>query len=205
MDCTAIVVRNTALLCKCNGRKSTIRRKGLCTVLTPRSLEFEHVNPSVLLHELLLRDSPSSTDCREVTPLVFLTKLGRTFMAQCSRCKEHIFVDHSAPSTTFAYTNYGGYDYWTDINQFLDDTINIYVVDEHGLKDSYEKAKELGDWNVLSMLIEASTEARNGRGVDSKRTDRDVSRTFDGIEFDFHVINNGSIDDLYKQLDNLKI
>lgn len=119
--------------------------------------------------------------------------------------KEHIFVDHSAPSTTFAYTNYGGYDYWTDINQFLDDTINIYVVDEHGLKDSYEKAKELGDWNVLSMLIEASTEARNGRGVDSKRTDRDVSRTFDGIEFDFHVINNGSIDDLYKQLDNLKI
>ena len=119
--------------------------------------------------------------------------------------KEHIFVANKAPETTFAYTNYGGYDYWTDIEQFRDDTINIYVVDEYGLKDSYKRAKELGGWKVLSMLIEATTEARNGRGVNSNRTNRDVNRNFDGIIFDYQIINNGSIGDLYKQLDNLNI
>ena len=46
--------------------------------------------------------------------------------------KEHIFVTNKAPETTFAYTNYVGYDYWTDIEQFRDDVVNIYVVDEYG-------------------------------------------------------------------------
>ena len=119
--------------------------------------------------------------------------------------KEHIFVDHNAPEITFAYTNYGGYDYWTDVNQFRDDVVNIYVVDEHGLKDSYKHAKELGDWKVLALMIEASREARNDRGIDSNRTNRDSHRSFQSIDFDYHIINNGSLNDFYSSLDGIEI
>ena len=119
--------------------------------------------------------------------------------------KEHIFVDYCAPETTFAYTHYGNYDYWTDMSQFIEGTVNVYVIDEKGLIYAKEKIKEFDSSQLFCVYISANKEKRSERGVDDKRMGRDSTRTeYDG-NYDYNIVNDGTIEEFYESLDTIRI
>lgn len=127
-------------------------------------------------------------------------------MRECeTQGKEHIFVDYCAPETTFAYTHYGNYDYWTDMSQFIEGAVNVYVIDEKGLIYAKEKIKEFDSSQLFCVHISANKEKRSERGVDDKRMDRDSTRTeYDG-DYDYNITNDGTIEEFYESLNTIKI
>lgn len=103
--------------------------------------------------------------------------------------REHYFVERVNVSSTkmLAYTVYGGYEYWTRLDQ-VEDTA-IYVIDEVGLVDLKEKHPEI---DVYSIYVNSLIPIRLMRGVKLPRIIRDVERFRDApqVKYDYVIHNN---------------
>ena len=111
---------------------------------------------------------------------------------------DHIFVtkDEIPPKEQMlAHTVYGGYDYWTTFQQFEQEFITTYVVDEKGLEDIMFNAG--GKFHVISVSVKRADNPTEG-----ERMARDKGRAFFSDDcFDVVIHNNGTIKDLFEQAD----
>lgn len=100
---------------------------------------------------------------------------------------EHHFVEKcDVPhDKMLAYTQYGGYEYWTTIDQVTDKA--IYVIDEDGLKALRKKFPGI---ELFSICVSAKESARLRRGVSQERMDRDKKRKRLPLSFFNAVIFN---------------
>ena len=95
-----------------------------------------------------------------------------------------------------AYTQYGGYEYWTTIDQVTDKA--IYVIDEDGLRTLCEKFYNI---KLFKICVSAEEGTRLRRGVSHERMDRDKKRKCLPLSFFNAVIfNNDSLSDLYDEV-----
>ena len=103
--------------------------------------------------------------------------------------REHYFVEHVdvSPTNLLAHTRYGGYDYWTRLDQ-VEDTA-IYVIDEVGLVGL--KKNHL-DIEVFSIYVYSEIHIRLTRGVKLPRIIRDVERYNNApqIKYDMVIYSN---------------
>lgn len=107
---------------------------------------------------------------------------------------EHHFVEKcDVPhDKMLAYTQYGGYEYWTTVEQVGDKA--IYVIDEDGLKSLCEKFPNI---ELFKICVSAKESTRIRRGVTSERMARDTSRKRLPLSFfDAVIFNNDSLNDL---------
>ncbi|WP_294719396.1 guanylate kinase [Prevotella sp.] len=94
------------------------------------------------------------------------------------------------------YTQYGGYEYWTTIDQVTDKA--IYVIDEDGLITLCEKFSNI---KLFKIYVSAEEGTRLCRGVSHERMDRDKKRKCLPLSFFNAVIfNNDSLSDLYDEV-----
>lgn len=111
---------------------------------------------------------------------------------------EHHFVEKcEVPhDKLLAYTQYGGYEYWTTIEQ-VDDKV-IYVIDEDGLKSLCEKFPNI---ELFKICVSAKEVTRLRRGVTSERMARDTKRKRLPLSFfDAVIFNNDSLNDLHDEV-----
>lgn len=111
---------------------------------------------------------------------------------------EHHFVEKcDVPhDKMLAYTQYGGYEYWTTIDQVTDKA--IYVIDEDGLRTLCEKFSNI---KLFKICVSAEEGSRLRRGVSQERMDRDKKRKCLPLSFFNAVIfNNDSLSDLYDEV-----
>ena len=111
---------------------------------------------------------------------------------------EHHFVEKcDVPrDKMLAYTRYGGYEYWTTIDQVTDRT--IYVIDEDGLMSL---CKKFPDIDLFKICVSANISSRLHRGVSLERIDRDKNRKKLSLEFyDAVIFNSGSMRELYDKV-----
>lgn len=111
---------------------------------------------------------------------------------------EHHFVEKcDVPhDNMLAYTQYGGYEYWTTIDQVTDKA--IYVIDEDGLINLCEKFSNI---KLFKICVSAEEDSRLRRGVSQERMDRDKKRKCLPLSFFNAVIfNNDSLSDLYDEV-----
>lgn len=103
--------------------------------------------------------------------------------------REHYFVEqvNVSPTTLLAHTRYGGYDYWTRLDQ-VEDTA-IYVIDEAGL---FGLKKNYPDIEVFSIYVYSLIPIRLMRGVKLPRIIRDVERFRNApqIKYDYLIHNH---------------
>ena len=102
--------------------------------------------------------------------------------------REHYFVEHVnvSPTKMLAYTHYGGYDYWTRLDQVKDTA--IYVIDEVGLVEMKEKHPDI---EVYSIYVNSWLPIRLTRGVKLPRIIRDVERFRNAPQIKYNkVIHN---------------
>ena len=102
--------------------------------------------------------------------------------------REHYFVEHVnvSPTKMLAYTHYGGYDYWTRLDQVKDTA--IYVIDEVGLVELTEKHPDI---EVYSIYVNSWLPIRLTRGVKLPRIIRDVERFRNAPQIKYNkVIHN---------------
>lgn len=103
--------------------------------------------------------------------------------------REHYFVErvNVSPTEMLAYTVYGGYEYWTRLDQVKDTA--IYVIDEVGLVDLKEKHPEI---DVYSIYVNSDILIRLTRGVKLPRIIRDVERFRNApqVKYDYVIHNN---------------
>ena len=112
--------------------------------------------------------------------------------------REHWFVTEcTTPSLQMlAYTVYGGYEYWTDINQVHGKA--IYVIDERGLRDLQSRFPAV---EIQSIFVTASKTIRKTRGVSEERIKRDEERVLIPLdEYSYEVDNEGTEQYLLAQL-----
>lgn len=115
---------------------------------------------------------------------------------------EHHFVEKcEVPhDKMLAYTKYGGYEYWTTIDQVKDKA--IYVIDEDGLKALRKKFPEI---EIFSICVSARESTRLRRGVSQERLDRDNKRKRLPLSFFNAVIfNNGSQSKLLDEVQRVR-
>ena len=92
-----------------------------------------------------------------------------------------------------AYTKFGGYEYWTEWNQFLTLFPSVYVIDEKGLVDLQSKESTPFPFSLVTIKIKRD----NLKDIDDKRKARDNDRINIPDELYDYVINNkGSIENL---------
>lgn len=111
--------------------------------------------------------------------------------------KEHFFVKEckTPKEKMLAYTEYGGYEYWTELDQVKDAA--IYVIDERGFLGICE---HFPDIELISIYVAAKPETLKDRGIAPERTNRDEYRvSLDINSFDYVISNNSS---LYRLLTN---
>lgn len=111
--------------------------------------------------------------------------------------KEHFFVKEckTPKEKMLAYTEYGGYEYWTEISQIGDAA--IYVIDERGFLGICENFPDI---ELMSIYVAAKPETLKARGIAPERTNRDEYRvSLDINSFDYVISNNSS---LYQLLTN---
>lgn len=111
--------------------------------------------------------------------------------------KEHFFVKEckTPKEKMLAYTEYGGYEYWTEIDQVKDAA--IYVIDERGFLGICERFPDI---ELISIYVAAKPETLKARGIAPERTNRDEYRvSLDINSFDYVISNNSS---LYRLLTN---
>ena len=110
--------------------------------------------------------------------------------------KDHWFVkpDQVPPQSRMcAYTKFGGYEYWTEWNQFLTLSPNVYVIDEKGLVNLESKKSTPFSFSLVTIKIKRD----NLKGIDDKRKARDNDRISIPDElYDYVINNNGSIENL---------
>ncbi len=107
---------------------------------------------------------------------------------------QHYFVEKcDVPhDKMLAFTQYGGYEYWTTIDQVTDKA--IYVIDEDGLKALCEKFPDI---ELFKICVTAWEATRLRRGVSQERLDRDQQRNLLSLFFyDAVIFNNGSLESL---------
>lgn len=102
--------------------------------------------------------------------------------------EDHYFVDKcDVPrEKMLAYTQYGGYEYWTMVDQIKD--IAIYVIDEAGLVDLKKHHPEI---TVYSIYVFSPAVTRLTRDVKLSRILRDEERlklTADN-DYDYCIYN----------------
>ena len=115
---------------------------------------------------------------------------------------EHYFVEKcDVPhDKMLAYTQYGGYEYWTTIDQVTDKS--IYVIDEDGLK---ALCKKFPDIELFKICVSAHEENRLRRGVSQERMDRDKKRNRLPLPFYNAVIfNNDSYEVLLDKVQRVR-
>lgn len=107
--------------------------------------------------------------------------------------EDHYFVDKcDVPrEKMLAYTQYGGYEYWTTVDQIKG--IAIYVIDEAGLVDLKKHHPEI---TVYSIYVFSAAAARLTRGVKLVRILRDEEHLnlAADIGFDDRIYNDFSKD-----------
>lgn len=111
---------------------------------------------------------------------------------------EHHFVEKCDVShdKMLAYTQYGGYEYWTTVEQVGDKA--IYVIDEDGLKSLCEKFPNI---ELFKICVAANISSRIRRGVSLERIDRDKNRKKLPLAFyDAVIFNSGSMRELYNKV-----
>ena len=111
--------------------------------------------------------------------------------------KEHFFVKEckTPKEKMLAYTEYGGYEYWTELAQVKDSA--IYVIDERGFLGICENFPDI---ELMSIYVAAKPETLKDRGIAPERTNRDEYRvSLDINSFDYVISNNSS---LYRLLTN---
>lgn len=111
---------------------------------------------------------------------------------------EHHFVEKcDVPNNKMlAYTQYGGYEYWTTVEQVGDKA--IYVIDEDGLKSLCEK---FSDIELFKICVSAKERIRLRRGVTPERMARDKRRKRLPLSFyDAVIFNNNSLGDLLDEV-----
>ena len=105
--------------------------------------------------------------------------------------KEHFFVKEckTPKEKMLAYTEYGGYEYWTELDQVKDAA--IYVIDERGFLGICE---HFPDIELMSIYVAAKPETLKARGIAPERTKRDEYRvSLDINSFDYVISNNSSL------------
>lgn len=91
-----------------------------------------------------------------------------------------------------AYTQYGGYEYWTEKSQLHDKA--IYVIDEKGLVKLCEDFPYVA---LINIYVASSSSTLEERGISRERQERDHGRYhLDINDYDFVIPNNGTIQDL---------
>lgn len=111
--------------------------------------------------------------------------------------KEYFFVKEckTPKEKMLAYTEYGGYEYWTELAQVKDAA--IYVIDERGFLGICENFPDI---ELMSIYVAAKPETLKDRGIAPERTNRDEYRvSLDINSFDYVISNNSS---LYRLLTN---
>lgn len=109
---------------------------------------------------------------------------------------DHYFTDEEsvpAPDDRFAYTEYGGYEYWTKPSQFTKFKVVSYVVDETGL---IEMKKRWGKkFTIISVLVK-----RPIINVEPERIARDKNRQFMlDDDFDVVLMNHATKKEFFRQ------
>lgn len=109
--------------------------------------------------------------------------------------REHRFVKEcNKHGRMLAYANYGGYEYWTTIDQLKDVGTAIYVIDEDGLIDLCRRFPEIEQTRIY---ICASDVQISERGISTERRVRDLHRrVLDNVFYDYRIENKGSVEDL---------
>ncbi len=110
--------------------------------------------------------------------------------------RDHWFVkpDQVPPKSRMcAYTQFGGYEYWTEWGQFLTPFPSVYVIDEKGLIDLQSKESTPFPFSLATIKINRD----NLKGIDEKRKARDKDRvSIPDDLYDYVINNNGSIEKL---------
>ena len=113
--------------------------------------------------------------------------------------REHYFMErvNVSPTKMLAYTFYGGYDYWTRLDQVKDTA--IYVIDEVGLVELKEKHPDI---EVYSIYVSSWLPTRLTRGVKLSRIIRDVERFRNApqIKYNNFIHNNADKNSLQKRV-----
>lgn len=112
---------------------------------------------------------------------------------------DHFFVSKDKMPTKdkmLAYTKFGDYEYWANIEQIPTDKPIIYVIDEKGLMMLLE---EWGDkYDIVSILIKRDRKLII-ETVGKERVNRDKSRVkIDENSYDAVISNNGSFTEFLK-------
>lgn len=109
---------------------------------------------------------------------------------------DHTFVSESTmpcKEKMIAYTNFGGYHYWTTFDQFVNDNPNVYIIDEDGLVEMERliHSEEFGEYGILRVYVE-----RENIDVDADRMKRDDGRNeLPPFYYDLIITNSGSLDE----------
>lgn len=101
--------------------------------------------------------------------------------------REHFFVKEcDVPhSDMLAYTQYGGYEYWTLKSQLQGNI--IYVIDEEGLRNLYHQCPDVP---TVHLYVDATEKERRARGVSEERIERDKERKTLPEDFYQYFIHN---------------
>lgn len=114
--------------------------------------------------------------------------------------KDHWFVKASQippKNKMCAYTKFGGYEYWTEWEQFMTLFPSVYVIDEKGL--IYLQSQETTPFPFDFITIKIKRD--NLQEIDSERKERDAERTHLPEElYDYIIDNNGSIEEFRASL-----
>lgn len=109
--------------------------------------------------------------------------------------RDHWFVkkDQIPPQNRMcAYTQFGGYEYWTEWNQFLTLFPSVYVIDEKGLVNLQNKESTPFPFTLVTIKIKRD----NLEEIDEKRKERDNERINIPDElYDYVINNNGSMEE----------
>lgn len=103
--------------------------------------------------------------------------------------RDHWFVKPSQippKSKMCAYTQFGGYEYWTEWNQFMTLFPSVYVIDEKGLVNLMAKEQVPMSFHLITIKIIRP----NKEGIDKSRQERDKERVSLDDNFYDYVINN---------------
>lgn len=117
--------------------------------------------------------------------------------------KDHWFVkEGEVPShdKMCAYTVFGGYEYWTEWDQFQTLFNSVYVIDEKGLVDLMSKEQP----PIPFCLITVKIKRNNREDIDKERIERDKDRiTLPDDFYDYIIENNDSLDEFKEMLNKI--
>jgi guanylate kinase len=111
---------------------------------------------------------------------------------------EHIFVEDSVaphPTQTLAYTEFGGYKYWTTHQQFEAHQVTAYVIDEKGLLTLWESSDK---FDIMAVKV-----IRPDNPTDPARLSRDRGRIkIEDKSYDVLITNIGNQEQFLQRATN---